>query len=114
MLPTHVIRARSRLHVVRGTTILVFVDVYRASVVASFAQTASFGSCAPISDVDVLGDRISFQASLCLDRGQQRVCNILANHSTSPSNDSRTCFDIRSGDYATVVDHVVFSASGEV
>lgn len=65
MLTTHFVDARPGLHVVRST--LVLADVDCASVVTSLAEATAFGSRASISNIDVLCDSVSFEASLCLN-----------------------------------------------
>ena len=87
-----VVDAGSRLHVVRLTAVLLFADVDGTSIMASFAQAAAFGSRSPVSDVDILGNGVSFEASLCLNRREQWVRHVLAHDSASAANDAGARF----------------------
>ena len=89
----YVIHSGSRLHVVWGH-ILFFADVVGAAIMAAFAEAASFRACATVSNVDILSHCISLEASLCLNRGEQRIGDVLAYDSASSSNNARTGLDI--------------------
>ena len=64
----HFIDTSARLHVVWVTTTFILSNINCASIVATFTQSAAFGACTAVPNVNILCYCISFETTLRLDR----------------------------------------------
>ena len=112
VLPTdHFVDACARLHIILGaTSLIILTNINCTSIMTAFTESTAFGSGAAVSNINILCNGVCLEATLGLHRSQKGIRNIFANNASSSTNYAWARLNIRTGNYSTIINHVLATA----